>query len=215
MKIVSHWLEDDQHPVEKDPSDNYGKGAQKNFNITQRYLVIHYTAGGSAEGSRSWFKNPASEASAHFVIGRDGKTWQIVPLNRRAWHAGVSAYGNLTDLNSYSIGIELGNEGKLNKYADGNWYFVVETKAGPKKARIDPSEVIIAPHRNDPSKTEAGWKEFPKIQLDACATVAHALHSHYQFEDIIGHDDISWPRKADPGPAFPMDRFRSRILGRR
>lgn len=40
------------------------------------------------------------------------------------------------------------------------------------------------------------------------------LAKAYKIEDILGHDDISPYRKDDLGPLFPMENFRSRILGR-
>ena len=40
------------------------------------------------------------------------------------------------------------------------------------------------------------------------------LHAAYEFDDILGHEEISPKRKVDPGPAFPLDSMRSRILGR-
>ena len=41
---------------------------------------------------------------------RDGEMVQYVPLNKRAWHAGVSCYENRDCCNDYSIGIELEGE---------------------------------------------------------------------------------------------------------
>jgi N-acetylmuramoyl-L-alanine amidase len=52
-----------------------------------------------------------TQVSAHYVIGRDGKVYQMVNDYLRAQHAGVSKWGNSTDLNSSSIGIELDNNG--------------------------------------------------------------------------------------------------------
>ena len=52
--------------------------------------VLHYTAGGSASGTVSWFLNPASKVSSHFVGDRDGSFTQTVPLDKAAWHAGIS-----------------------------------------------------------------------------------------------------------------------------
>jgi len=49
--------------------------------------------------------------SAHYLIGRDGGIYQLVPENARAWHAGKSWWGGQTDINSASIGIELDNTG--------------------------------------------------------------------------------------------------------
>lgn len=45
--------------------------------------------------------------SAHLFIRRDGALLQFVPLHRRAWHAGQSAYCGRARCNDYSIGIEL------------------------------------------------------------------------------------------------------------
>ena len=45
--------------------------------------------------------------SAHLLIRRDGEIVQYVPFQRRAWHAGESAYRNRHRCNDFSIGIEL------------------------------------------------------------------------------------------------------------
>ncbi len=45
--------------------------------------------------------------SAHCLIRRDGEVVQYVPFDKRAWHAGVSAYAGRPKCNDFSIGIEL------------------------------------------------------------------------------------------------------------
>jgi N-acetyl-anhydromuramyl-L-alanine amidase AmpD len=45
------------------------------------------------------------------VIGRDGEVVQMLNDYLRSWHAGRARWGNDTDLNSASIGIELDNNG--------------------------------------------------------------------------------------------------------
>ncbi len=45
--------------------------------------------------------------SSHLFIRRDGAVIQFVPFNRRAWHAGESAYQGRPNCNDFSIGIEL------------------------------------------------------------------------------------------------------------
>ncbi|MGY0197377.1 1,6-anhydro-N-acetylmuramyl-L-alanine amidase AmpD [Leptothrix sp. BB-4] len=53
------------------------------------------------------------QVSAHFVIRRDGALLQFVPLQGRAWHAGVSHWKGRDNCNDFSIGIELeGLEGR-------------------------------------------------------------------------------------------------------
>ena len=45
--------------------------------------------------------------SAHFLIRRTGSLTQFVPTGLRAWHAGRSCFGNRSNVNDFSIGIEL------------------------------------------------------------------------------------------------------------
>lgn len=45
--------------------------------------------------------------SAHFLIERDGAITQFVPCTARAWHAGVSCFGERQNCNDFSVGIEL------------------------------------------------------------------------------------------------------------
>jgi len=63
-------------------------------------IVIHVTDGGSLTGNVSWLIDDKSEASAHYVVSRDGDIVQLVPLHDVAWHSGNSK------VNAHSIGIE-------------------------------------------------------------------------------------------------------------
>ena len=45
--------------------------------------------------------------SSHFLINRSGELVQFVPVNKRAWHAGVSSCMGRQAVNDFSIGIEL------------------------------------------------------------------------------------------------------------
>ena len=47
------------------------------------------------------------KVSSHFLVRRDGEILQFVPVERRAWHAGVSSWRGRSRCNDFSIGIEL------------------------------------------------------------------------------------------------------------
>jgi len=58
--------------------------------------------------------------SSHILIRRDGELVQYVPFDKRAWHAGESAFKERTCCNDFSIGIEL--EGTDDKaYTDSQY----------------------------------------------------------------------------------------------
>ena len=63
------------------------------------------------ESAHPYFKEIAKlKVSSHFLIRRDGELVQYVPVQRRAWHAGVSRYRGREKCNDFSIGIELEGE---------------------------------------------------------------------------------------------------------
>jgi len=73
--------------------------------IAPKFIVLHHSSGNYA-GSVSWCLDPKSKVSYHYIIDpRDGSRTQLVYDTRRAWHAGVSEWSGLTNMNSHSVGI--------------------------------------------------------------------------------------------------------------
>ncbi len=79
-------------------------------------LLLHYTGMERAEEAVERLRDPAAEVSAHYVVLEDGTILQMVPETRRAWHAGVSSWQGVSDINSCSIGIEIANPGHAFGY---------------------------------------------------------------------------------------------------
>jgi N-acetylmuramoyl-L-alanine amidase len=83
-----------------------------NFNLRKpNYVIIHFTAQDSLPQTIRTFTLVKPQVSAHYVIGKDGKVIHMLNDYMRAWHAGVSKWGSISDMNSCSIGIELDNKG--------------------------------------------------------------------------------------------------------
>jgi N-acetylmuramoyl-L-alanine amidase len=90
------------------PSPNHG---ERKAGAIPRLIVLHYTGLPDYAISRAWLCDPAREVSAHWLLAEDGRAEPLVDETRRAWHAGAGAWGDVTDVNSASIGIELQNPG--------------------------------------------------------------------------------------------------------
>jgi N-acetylmuramoyl-L-alanine amidase len=74
-------------------------------------LVLHYTGMRTAAAALARLRDPAARVSSHYVVDEDGTTWRLVAEDRRAWHAGISYWRGMTELNNRSIGIEIVNPG--------------------------------------------------------------------------------------------------------
>ena len=73
-------------------------------------IVLHATGDDSLQGAVEWLCDPASRASAHFVVGKKGEIVKLVPLGRAAFHAGRARLPNGgAAVNRRSIGVELVN----------------------------------------------------------------------------------------------------------
>ena len=94
--------------VEQRPSPNHGERRSGPIDV----LLLHYTGmPGTADTALRWLCDPRSEVSSHYFVFEDGRVLQLVPEDRRAWHAGASLWAGETDINSRSIGIEIANQG--------------------------------------------------------------------------------------------------------
>lgn len=84
------------------------------------FLILHYTGTSTARAAADVYlgrvADPGGRVSPHYMIDTDGSVTQFVSESRRAWHAGVSYWRGLEDLNSLSIGIEIVNEGETGGY---------------------------------------------------------------------------------------------------
>ncbi len=192
MKVNKHLLDD----VEFVKSPNTGGDLKPDS------IIIHYTAGRDAESSIRTLVNPKVKASAHLVVGRDNSVTQLVPFNVVAWHAGKSSLGGRTGFNQFSIGIEIDNAGVLTR--QGNVYSSWFGRAYQEK------DVLRAVHRNETVRKY--WHRYTEEQITLVQEICAALIEAYDIDAIWGHEEISPGRKIDPGPAFPLDKMRQRLL---
>lgn len=158
--------------------------------------VIHYTGGRSeADVVAQYFKKGRRKASAHFVIGRDGKVIQTCQLTDSAWHAGKSSFmGDDRSVNRRSVGVELCNSG----------YAYTE--------RLDEKDKFYGRHRNPLSKSKV-WEQYREETYKALYVLLADLQKEIPtLKYITFHEDIKSPfvaghlgvkgSKLDVGPAF-------------
>jgi N-acetylmuramoyl-L-alanine amidase len=167
-------------------------------------LVIHYTAGLTLDSAVRTLCDPAAKASAHFVVDRDGKVVQLVEIDTVAWHAGVSRHLSRSGLNKYSLGIEIVNAGRLNRTAAGEFV----TWFG---SRVEAKDALQLLHRNESAL--AWWHAYTEQQVESVFELSRQLVAGLPIKNILGHEEIAPGRKSDPGPAFPLDQMRARLLG--
>ena len=74
-------------------------------------LVLHYTGMQNGPEAIARMTDADAGVSAHYCIDEDGTVVQMVHEDHRAWHAGVSRWRGMEDINSRSIGIEIVNPG--------------------------------------------------------------------------------------------------------
>ena len=90
-------------------SPNYNKKKRSSSVITM--IIIHYTGMQSERESIKRLTTRKSKVSAHYLINRNGKIFNLVNDKYEAWHAGKSMWKKNKNLNRNSIGIELVNKG--------------------------------------------------------------------------------------------------------
>ncbi len=128
------------------------------------FVIIHHTAQNSCEQTLQTFTLPRTQVSAHYVICRDGTVYHMLNDLLRAHHAGVSKWGNTTDLNSSSIGIELDNNG-FETFSEAQMNSLLILLDRLKRAFSIPASNFIGHGDIAPTrKNDPNWR-FPWKQL--------------------------------------------------
>lgn len=154
------------------PSPNHGA---RRDGAAPSLIVIHYTAMTSAAAALERLCDPEFEVSAHYLIGIDGTLWQMVPEDRRAWHAGAGSWLGQGDVNSHSIGIELDNQG-THPFPEPQMAVLEQLLADLQtRWQISPQNVIghsdMAPGRKSDPGVRFDW---PRLECQGLASAPTA-----------------------------------------
>lgn len=201
--------------------------------------MLHATAMQSCAEALHRLCDPAAEVSAHYLISETGEIWQLVDEVKRAWHAGRGSWGDVTDVNSHSIGIELANP--LTCPFPEPQMAALETLLHDVLARheISPSRVIahsdMAPERKVDPGSRFDWRRlalqglsiWPEPERTSCE-LAMLLHAagypsdvateellaafRLRFRPDVSDPDTDTDRMLAAGLAarFPFDATRKR-----
>ena len=162
--------------------------------------MLHATSEDFDESLRLLSTRNPNPVSSHYLVPyledptykeNNLKIYRLVDENNRAWHAGVSQWGEESSLNDRSIGIEVVNNFKCDQ---------LET-AKEDEATID---------------LECTFPDYPQSQIDILAQLINEIlerHPGIGTVDIVAHADIAPNRKSDPGPKFPWKQLYKRGIG--
>ncbi|MDN3607867.1 N-acetylmuramoyl-L-alanine amidase [Kaistella yonginensis] len=141
-------------------------------NFRQKYIILHYTA---LDDDKSVMVLTQQSVSSHYLVNNlgDNEIYQLVDENKRAYHAGISAWRKDKMLNDTSIGIEIVNTGYKTD-ANGVKVFPEYPEAQVKKVAalvkdladrymISPTNILghsdIAPTRKQDPGPKFPWKK--------------------------------------------------------
>lgn len=138
-----------------------------NFGMRKpNFVIIHHTAQTACDTTLKTFTLSRTQVSAHYVICKDGSINHMLNDHLRAWHAGNSKWGNVTDVNSVSIGIELDNNG-FEPFSDAQIKSLLDVLKKLKKDNNIPVANFIGHADIAPKRKVDPNKYFPWQQLAA------------------------------------------------
>lgn len=162
----------------------------KNQGERIKTLVIHYTALNYADSVKALVDEGG--LSAHYLVPESNdptypyrrlQVMQLVDESKRAWHAGISEWQGRSGLNDQSIGIEVVN------VPDCHW-----------------EEDIPGQHHEHGASRLCIFPDYDGEQIALLTSLLKAIlarNPDIHPTAVVGHADIAFNRKSDPGPRFP------------
>lgn len=157
--------------------------------------MLHYTGMASAEAALARLCDPMAKVSAHWLVREDGSALALVPEERRAWHAGRSAWRGRAGLNDGSIGVEIVNPG----HGHGHRPFPEAQVRGV----IGLCRGIVARHPIRPEGVLAHSDVAPDRKIDP--------GERFPWERLAAAGIGLWP--GDTEPVTPEEAQARRLLG--
>ena len=181
-------------PAHQQARDGYRvdhRHASSAHNSRVHYLILHYT---DEDQARSLEVLSGPHVSSHYLLPAEPEerhVFQLVDESRRAWHAGVSAWGERHHLNDTSLGIEIVNQGPA-------------LSAPELLKRLDA-----------PTPPDLRWAPYSAAQVETLIALLRDLIERHDIEpvNVLAHSDVAPERKIDPGPAFPWQRLHDAGIG--
>jgi len=205
---TSHALPPDQYRREATPKD---------------LIVLHFTAGLSAEAAMAWWKQTPERVATAFIVDLDGQVLQAFDPIYWAPHLGIKGDNNSTDRRS--IGIEIVNPGPLRPQDGQLCWWPPAMKFEAPYCAVDEDDRYVK--LESPWRGETYFATYPDSQVEAVARLIAHLGSKFRaaipmtlpppekrgefdlpffkaWKGIAGHHNFR-AQKVDPGPAFPWE----------
>lgn len=161
--------------IEWIPSPNF-----ENVNIQVRGICDHVMDGTMASAV-AWFQNPASQVSAHYLVGLDGRVVNMVPVSagatKKAWAQGITTPGS-------------------------QWTPIVPNGANPN------NYLVSIEHEGHPFDANFMNDKQYAASLELHRMLVGMFHIPVDADHIVGHYRFDHINRANcPGPKFPFQRL--------
>lgn len=163
-------------------------------------LTLHHTAGHQDKLGKSGVAYGREQGHLYLFMDQYGKIFQSFPLNKWGYHAGKSSYAGLgSGVSARLVGLEVAAAGKLDK--SGSGWKSYWGKPMPKE------QVREVPKKN--ANQQAGaYQRYTAAQeasiIELCLWLKRNNPTVFNFDYVVGHDEVAPTRKNDPGGSLSM-----------
>ena len=160
-------------------------------------LIVCHTTEGAFDGAVSWITNPASSVSYHFVVVKDGRIVQSVPITDTAWANGTTNSNDARDNRHSRLQAVRERRTNANAYTISIGF---EGRSGTTNGNLTPEQLNATVDLIQHIKTEVQRIYGTEIPNNR--------------ESIVGHNDIAPRWKPNcPGQDFPFNEVIERLRG--
>ena len=177
-------------------SQNFDAIKRKKENI--KFVVFHYTGMKSEKSALKKLSDNKSKVSCHYFIKKNGSIINLVPDLYVSWHAGISNWKKLKNLNKFSIGIEIHNPGHQFRYKSFNKKQInsikylslkLAKKYNLKREHYLGHSDIASDRKKDPGE-KFPWEFLSKYHIGLWHTLDKKILKKYRQKKINNLDKI-------------------------